>query len=358
MPKYYSKRRFSRPWSSYRKSYNRRKMSRLSSRRRENYATVLYRTLGTKMNMFPISGSINLRFSNIAPLPATCATIGSKCQIMISCLYNLAEKDFFIWMSDASPFNPDVTSNISAIECQAFSSTLDSTAFSGLNPDDVAFRIDPRLAPFYKSERYWCGGLKYQWCPNKRPQALIAAADGQTTLTEYSVTLKAFSTVSPPRTAITTLKQGAPPVPYLEMLTNPFEKKQNFDYGSVSGFLKNPAPIQTTTYAFDNDGINLATLTTEGTNIDNVDTTFRLRGSANFVFEISFPPLGAAVRLVGIDLGSLNIKKYFWAHNTGVIRNTYFDNSIPRKTMMIETRSPSPDMNNLKNGFDKRLKLL
>lgn len=320
-----------------------------------SYSATIYRTLGQKMKMVPISGNVSLRFTNIGPLPSQSSFLPSKLQIMVSCAMNLAELDWYVWMSDASPISPDAVSIISPNVSQCFNSTLNSSAFQGRNAADEVFELDPRIAPFYRSERFWCGGMKYQWCPNKTPSLFLANAQGDTAGSSYSVSLKTFVTQQPPRTAISTVvKPGAPPVPYLEMLMSPFEKFQR-DNNPVSGFLRNPTPISPNSFCFDSGDINPATVENDlGTSCVDLDTNFRLKGFANFIFEISFPPLSTAIRLVGIDLGTINVKKYFWTHPSSVVKNMLFDNSTIRSRMAIEkTRTASPDFKTITPVFTK-----
>lgn len=340
--------------------YRRKRPMMKLYKRPTNYASVVSRVCGCKMSMFPLTGSINLRFSNVGGLPPTSSTIASKMQIMISCLFNLAEKDWFIWFETSSPFNPNSSSVSSLNISQCFASTLDSNSFNGLNPENQAVLIDPRLSPFYKSEKFWCGGIKYQWCPNKIPKAILANAQGEQDSFDYSVSLKAFYTCSPPPLAINVVKAGSAPTPYLDMLSNPFERKQTYGTDSVSGFIKNSSPISPNTYAFKNDTINISNVTTMGTDLNDVDTAFRLKGSANFIFEISLPPIGTANRFIGLDLGTLNIKKYFFAHYTGVYRNLFFNNGeLKSDPIMIERRSPSPvpEILGFKKTFENKLML-
>lgn len=355
------KRLTSRRTTTKARLYRRRRPTMKLYKKPSNYASVVSRTVGCKMSMFPITGSINLRFLNIGGLPPNSATMASKLQIMVSCLFNAAEKDWFVWFETASPFDPAASSVASRNISQCFASTLDSNSFSGLNPENQAFLLDPRLSPFYKSEKYWCGGMKYQWCPNKMPRALFSNAQGVQDSFDYSVSLKTFYTCSPPPLAINVVKAGSAPTPYLDMLSSPFERKQSFGTDSVSGFIKNASPISPNTYAFKNDSIALANVTDMGTDLNEVDTAFRLKGSANFVFEISIPPVGTGIRFVGLDLGTLNIKKYFFAHFTGVYRNTFYNNGELKKEqtipepIMIEGRSPSPDILGLKKTFENKL---
>lgn len=319
--------------------------------KRASYSTKLSNTLGAKMVPIPVSGSVNLRLANVGPLPAGSSGISSKYQVMVTCLFNLVEKDFFIWYANASPFDPDLQSAVSPTIAQAFDSTARVDGFRGVDPNSAVMRFNPKLASFYKTENYWCGGLKYQWAPNKVPSAILIDQVGNLSPIEYSVSLKTFTTVNPPTCSfsVPNLKPGSPPVPYLEMLQSPFERTQDTAYKQLSGFLKNPAPPVPLPYVFENADIDLADANALGTFLSQVEPRFRSSGCANFIFEVSLPPTLAAGSIVGIDLGSLNLKKYFFGEPSRTVKNTYFSNPAVR----METEKKGCGSPDLTSGFKK-----
>jgi len=318
-----------RRFTGRRKSYRSKPAFRRTGRS-SGYRQRLNMSLGGNMKCFPVVGSCYLSIQNLTLQPYL--GVARVEEILVTIPFNLVGSDIFAYVTTGFTGTQKLPSPTNTC-CIGSLIPIKEFKMSNGGTNEI---FNPKLEAFMKYPDFWCGGLKYQWEPPRYQQTFInAAAPEILDFADVQLDLNTFGSQNILKNVLDTSfgapERIKPTVNWSRVIANPWIKNRSYDFGPVSGFIKNPQASGRleipyyTSLKVNEDDVTGSDIT------DELYNSVTNSGTANFLFRLTISANMSADTIKHLSLGMITVKKFFFHDTRGganIINMKYNDANV------------------------------